>query len=219
LEELQPGETQGEAQTEDFAATDAEHRRLLDGEPVSLSRAFGGRSLLREVLETVFLSLILFLILNTATGRFQVRGSSMEPALHDGQYLVISKLSYWIHPPERGDVIVFRPPNNPGDDYIKRIVGLPGERVEVRGEVVWVDGILLDEAYLVNSGSYSGEWSLGDGEYFVLGDNRGNSSDSHSWGLLPQENIVGKAWLCYWPPEEWGLVAHHTFPGPVDQED
>ena len=215
LEELQPGESQ----TEDFPATDAEYRHPSDGEQVSLAYAFGGRSLLREVLETVLLTLILFLILNTATGRFQVRGSSMEPALHDGQYLVISKLSYWIRPPERGDVIVFRPPNNPGDDYIKRVVGLPGERIEIRDEAVWVDGVLLDESYLVNPGSYSGEWSLAGGEYFVLGDNRSNSSDSHSWGVLPQENVVGKAWLCYWPPEYWSLVAHHTFPGPADRED
>lgn len=190
-----------------------------DGARISLARAFGGRSLLREALETILLTIIIFLVLNTATGRFQVRGSSMEPTLHNGQYLVISKLTYWVHPPKRGDIAVFHPPNNPAEDYIKRIVGLPGEQVEIRGGEVWVDGTLLEEPYITNPGSYSGVWNLGDGEYFVLGDNRGSSSDSHSWGVLPRENIVGRAWLCYWPPGEWRLVAHHTFPEPVEQGD
>ena len=196
-----------------------EHVYPPDDERISLARAFGGRSLLREVLETILLTAIIFLVLNTATGRFQVRGSSMEQTLHNGQYLVISKLTYWIHPPERGDIIVFHPPNSPAEDYIKRITGLPGEQVEIRGGEVWVDGTPIEEPYIANPGFYSGAWNLGDGKYFVLGDNRGNSSDSHSWGVLPEENIVGKAWLCYWPPEEWSLMSHYTFPEPVDQED
>ncbi len=205
MESVQPEEAQ------------AEHVPATEGERISLARSFGGRSMLREVLETVLLTLIVFLVLNAVTGRFQVRGSSMEPTLHDGQYLVISKLTYWLHPPERGDIIVFRPPNNPADDYIKRVVGLPGERIEVRTGELWVDGEFVEEPYIAALGSYSGTWSLEDGEYFVLGDNRANSSDSHSWGVLPRENVVGKAWLCYWPPEEWSLVAHHVFSKAADQ--
>lgn len=207
-----------DAQIEHFPSADSGYHRPVDGERVSLARTFGGRSLLRETLETILLTIIIFLVLNTATGRFQVRGSSMEPTLQDGQYLVIGKLTYWVHPPERGDIIVFKPPNNPADDYIKRIVGLSGEQVEIRDGVVWVDGVLLEEPY-TNPGSYSGVWSLEDGEYFVLGDNRNNSSDSHTWGVLPKDKIIGKAWLCYWPPEEWGLVAHYTFPEPANQGD
>ncbi len=214
MEELQSGE----AQDEHLPSIDSERSRPAEGEQVSLSRAFGGRSLLRETLETVLLTLIIFLVLNTATGRFQVRGSSMEPTLQDGQYLVIGKLVYWVHPPERGDIIVFEPPTNPSDDYIKRVVGLPGEQVEIQGGAVWVDGVLLEEPYTV-PGSYSGAWNLGGGEYFVLGDNRNNSSDSHNWGVLPEGNVVGKAWLCYWPPEKWGLVTHHVFPESADQGD
>jgi signal peptidase I len=214
LEELQSGE----AQVEHLPSIDSERTHPAEGEQVSLARAFGGRSLLRETLETVLLTLIIFLVLNTATGRFQVRGSSMEPTLHDGQYLVIGKLVYWVHPPERGEIIVFEPPTNPSDDYIKRIVGLPGERIEIQGGAVWVDGVVLEEPY-TNPGSYSGAWNLGDGEYFVLGDNRNNSSDSHNWGVLPEENVVGKAWLCYWPPEKWGLVTHYAFPESADQGD
>ncbi len=214
MEELQPEGTQA-----GHASVNSELHHLPGRERVSLTREFGGRSLLREVLETILLTIIIFLVINTATGRFQVRGSSMEPTLHDKQYLLISKLAYWIHSPERGDIFVFHPPNNPADDYIKRVIGLPGEQVEIRDGQIWVNGVLLEEPYVANPGSYSGVWDLGDGEYFVLGDNRSNSSDSHSWGVLPQENIVGKAWFCYWPPEDWGPVAHHTFPESASPED
>jgi signal peptidase I len=181
-------------------------------EKVSLAKEFGGRSILREVLETVFLTLIIFSVINFATGRFQVRGSSMEPTLDDGQYLLISKLTYWIKPPERGDIIVFHPPTNPREDYIKRIIGLPGETVEIQQGQVRADGVALEEPYITRQGNYSGAWELGEDEYFVLGDNRNNSSDSHSWGVLPKDNIVGKAWLSYWPPDEWGALPHYIFP-------
>jgi signal peptidase I len=199
----------GESQVGD--ETWSEPTRPSDHERVSLARTFGGRSPLREVLETVLLTVMLFLVINTFTGRSQVNGSSMEPTLHNGQYLIISKVSYWIHSPERGDIIVLHPPSNVGEDYIKRVVGLPGERIEVRDGKVWVDGVVLDEPYISTSLGYSESWDLGEGEYVVLGDNRNNSDDSHKWGPLAEEDIVGKAWLCYWPPEQWGLVEHHDF--------
>lgn len=180
-------------------------------ERVSLAENFGGSSVLRDILETILLALILLLVLNTLTGRFQVRGFSMEPTLHEGQYLIISKVAYWIHPPERGDVIVFRPPNRPDEDYIKRIVGLPGEVIQIRDGSVWVDGSELEEPYITAPPRYTSTFQLAQGEYFVLGDNRNDSSDSHTWGVLPEENIVGKAWLCYWPPEEWGTILHYDF--------
>lgn len=189
--------------------------RTSDTQPLSLSRELGGKSVLREILETALLALIVFLILNTLTGRFQVRGSSMQPTLQDGQYLVVSKVAYWLRPPSRGDVIVFQPPNGLLDDYIKRIVGLPGEQIRIQEGEVLVDGVPLEEPYVISQGGYSGSWKLGGDEYFVLGDNRGNSSDSHMWGTLPQENIIGKAWLCYWPPEAWDIVDHHAFPEPA----
>jgi signal peptidase I len=187
----------------------------VQGERVSLARTFGGPSVLREVLETVLLTVILFLVLNTATGRFRVDGSSMEPTLHDGQYLIVSKLTYLIHSPERGDIVVFHPPIT-GEEYIKRVVGLPGERIEIRDRAVWVNGIILDESYVASAPMYTGFWELGEKEYLVLGDNRNNSSDSHSWGTLSEEDIVGKAWLCYWPPEQWGAVAHYVFVESLD---
>lgn len=203
-----------------------EHPVILREEPqpvqrpreVSLARTFGGQSLLRDIVETLVLALIIFFVVNTLTGRFYVRGSSMEPSLHNGQYLVASKISYRLGDPERGDIVVLLPPNGTGEDYIKRIIGLPGEHVEARDGAVWVNGYRLDEPYLHSPIPYSGSWIVGPDEYFVLGDNRANSSDSHSWGMLPRENIVGKAWLCYWPPQYWGLIPHHRFP-PIQEEE
>lgn len=181
-------------------------------EAVSLARAFGGRSLLRDLLETLVLTAVIFFIVNLLTGRFQVRGASMEPSLHSGQYLIVSKLSYRLGEPQRGDIVVFEPPNGGGEDYIKRIIGLPGEQIEIRDGWVWVDGYRLEEPYLASQTSHMGSWTLGADEYFVLGDNRANSSDSRSWGPLPRKNLVGKAWLCYWPPQYWGVLPHYSFP-------
>ena len=199
------------AESQNVEAQREEDHRPSEDERVSLARTFGGKSAIREVVETVVLAVIIFLVLNTATGRFQVNGVSMLPTLEDGQYLLISKLTYWFHPPERGDIIVFHPPMNPSEDYIKRVVGLPGERIDIRNGEIWVDEVLLEEPYIANPVSYSGSWTLHDDEYFVLGDNRANSSDSHSWGVLPKSNMVGKAWICYWPPDKWGAAAHHSF--------
>ncbi len=174
-------------------------------------------SFLRDAVESLVLALLIYLVINAVTGRFYVRGSSMEPTLHNGQYLVVSKISYLLNKPQRGDIVVFVSPYGTGEDYIKRIIGLPGERVEVRDGAVWINGYRLDEPYLNSGIPYTGAWSLGPDEYFVLGDNRANSNDSHTWGPLPRKNIIGKAWLCYWPPQYWGLVTHHSLPSPGEE--
>jgi signal peptidase I len=182
-------------------------------EEPSLSRSFGIRSWLQDTLETLLLAVILFLVINTLTGRYQVHGQSMEPSLHDGQYLIASKVTYWLHPPERGDVVVLDPPGGRSDvPYIKRLIGLPSDLIEVRNQRVWVNGVALNEPYINAPPNYDGNWVVGEDQYFVLGDNRNNSSDSHAWGLLPRDHIVGKAVFSYWPPETWGLIPHYTFP-------
>lgn len=170
------------------------------------------KSILREVVETVLLTLLIFLAIRTLIQNFRIEGVSMEPNLHDGQYLIINKLVYYLHPPERGDVVVFHYPRNPRRDFIKRIIGLPGEKVEVRGERIFINGEELEEPYTFHTGNYTwGPQRLGEDEYFVLGDNRNSSSDSHSWGPLPRDTLVGKAWISYWPPNYLGLVPHYSY--------
>ena len=167
--------------------------------------------LLREIVETVLLTAAIFLVVNAATGRFRIEGDSMEPNLHNGEYVLIDKVSYLLHPPERGDVVVFTPPNNERD-YIKRVIGLPGDTVEVRGGQVYVNGVMLDEPYLQQAILRDEPARIvEEGRYFVLGDNRNNSSDSRSFGTITPQSIVGRAWLVYWPPSDWSTVPHHTY--------
>lgn len=168
----------------------------------------GGRQLLREVAETILLTLMAFLVINTATGRFRIEGPSMEPNLFEGQYLIINKIVYKLHPPRRGDIIVFQHPRNAERDLIKRVVGLPGEAVEVREGQVYIDGTSLEEPYVSYGDRYSARYELGLDDFFVLGDNRPNSEDSRNWGVLKRDQIIGKAWISYWPPGEWGAVPH-----------
>jgi len=139
---------------------------------------------------------------------FFVRGASMEPSFENGEYLVIDEISYRFREPQRGEVIVFRFPNNPSQFFIKRILGLPGEEVEIRdGQVIIHNdqhrqGVVVDEsAYLLPNTRTGGELTvrLGADEYFVLGDNRAASSDSRSWGVLPQDAVIGRAWLRAFP--------------------
>ena len=163
----------------------------------------------REIVETLLLTLFIFWIVNSATGRFRIEGFSMLPTLEEGEYIIINKLSYYLEEPERGDIIVLHFPNDRSRDFIKRIIGLPGDQVEVTEGIVKVNGVTLEEPYINADPSYSGAWAVPAEHYFVLGDNRNNSSDSHNWSYLPREDIVGKAWLIYWGPDKWGLVPHY----------
>ena len=154
------------------------------------------KSVLREIVDTVLLMLLIYVVTRTLVQTFRIEGVSMEPNLHDGQYLIINKLVYHLHPPTRGDVVVFHYPRNPSRDFIKRIIGLPGENVEVRGEHIFINDEELKEPYALHQGNYAwGPQILGEDEYFVLGDNRDSSSDSHTWGPVPTDAIVGKAWI------------------------
>lgn len=184
---------------------------LLVGRPAqSAGRAWAW---IRDVFETLLLATFIFVMVNTLTGRYEVQSISMEPTLHEGQYLIVSKISYWLHPPQRGDVVVLDPPDHRSViPYIKRVVGLPGERVEIRDGRVWINGVALNEPYVSGPVLYEEEFVLDEDEYLVLGDNRNNSSDSHVWGTLPRENIVGKTVFRYWPPEKWGIIPHYAFP-------
>ncbi len=172
---------------------------------------FSSRSVLREIIETLLLTFFIFFLVNSLIGRYKIDGSSMEPTLHNEQYLIINNLSYFLNEPERGEVIVFHHPRS-DLNLIKRIIGLPGDHIEIRNQEVRVNGVLLDEPYISAPPNYNGTWDVPEGNYFVLGDNRNSSSDSHTWQFLPEENIIGKAILVYWPPEDWGFVPHATYP-------
>ena len=161
-----------------------------------------------DLFETVGLAVILFLVINTLSARVRVDGFSMLPTLQDGEFVLVNKLAYRLGSPARGDIIVFRSTTVADLDLVKRVIGLPGDKVEVRNGEVILNGQVLSEAYINAAPNYSGTWKVPDGCLFVLGDNRNDSSDSHQWSYLPQQNIIGKALLIYWPPPNWAMIDH-----------
>ena len=165
------------------------------------------RAFIRDIVITVILAVVIFFILQFTVQNFVVIGASMRPNFEEGQRVVASKLAYQFGEPERGDVIVFEPPNGGQDDYIKRIIGLPGDRVEVKDGVVYVENLPLDEPYISQPPGYTYSVEIiPENEYWVLGDNRNNSNDSHTGWTVPRENIIGKAWLIIWPLDQWQVV-------------
>ncbi|MCC7117572.1 MAG: signal peptidase I [Anaerolineales bacterium] len=161
-----------------------------------------------DLVQTLGLAIVLFVGINFISARVRVDGTSMVPTLQDGEFVFVSKLSYRWSEITRGDIIVFHFPRNPEEDLIKRVIGLPGDRVEIRNGQVFVNGQPLNEPYIAEAPNYAAEWQVEPQTLFVLGDNRNNSSDSHSWGLLPIEKIVGKAIFIYWPPKFWKMIQH-----------
>ena len=158
------------------------------------------------VLITLVLAAAIFFGLQVTIQSSIVIGCSMEPSLEEGQRLIINKLSYKFDDPERGDVVVFHPPIKGQTDLIKRVIALPNDTVEIKDGIVYVNGSPLDEPYIASPPSYSFQREVPEDYYFVLGDNRNNSNDSHRGWLLPRDNIVGKAWLSIWPPDKWEVI-------------
>jgi signal peptidase I len=163
---------------------------------------------LLDLLETVGLAVILFLVINTLSARVRVDGFSMLPTLHDGEFVLVNKLAYHTGSPTRGDIIVFQSTTTKDLDLIKRVIGLPGDHIVIGDGRVSVNGKRLTEPYIAAEPDYSGLWDVPKDSLFVLGDNRNDSSDSHVWGFLPIKNVVGKALVIYWPPKEWAAVDH-----------
>ncbi len=178
------------------------------------SRSAGSRVLrwllqaLREVAETVVPAIVIALVINLFLAQAtQVLGQSMEPNLHTAQRVVVEKVTYgFFHGPRRGDIVVIELPEQ-AEMLIKRVVGLPGETIEVRGGKVYIDGEQLEESWAVNPGGGSyGPQTIPPLHVFIMGDNRGASNDSRNFGPVPIEHIVGHAWFSYWPPEYIGLI-------------
>lgn len=167
--------------------------------------------IVREIIETLLLTFFIFWLVNSLVGRYRIDGSSMNPTLQHGEYLLINNLAYYLNNPDRGDIIVFHHPNS-DLNLIKRVIGVPGDEIEISNQQVKVNGTVLDEPYIQAEPTYNGNWTVKEGEYFVLGDNRNSSSDSHMWQYLPEENIIGKAIFIYYPFTEWGRVPHYMHP-------
>jgi signal peptidase I len=210
----------------------------LPPEP-SDERAPSVRGVVKELLETAIFILLVFLIVRGVVQNFKIEGSSMQPSMHTNQYILVNKIIYFhfdmnaplrllpgrgelppkvvypFHMPRRGEVVVFEYPRDQSKDYIKRVIGLPGETVDIHDGLVYINGHLLDEPYLEGAQTTCrpetdqcsrGPIVVPSNAVFVMGDNRNNSSDSREWDALPLDRVIGKAWVSYWPSDDWGVI-------------
>ena len=178
------------------------------------------KAAIRDILITILIAAVVYLGLRTAVQSFRVEGPSMLPNFHTGEWVLANKLVYRLHAPQRGDVIIFRSPQDRKTNLIKRVIGFPGESVDIRNGTVYVhesDGKMtrLEEPYIsyMAVGPFAGS-VIPANSYFVLGDNRPDSDDSRVGWLVSKQDILGKAWLDTWPPHNWGLAANFR---PVEQ--
>lgn len=187
------------------------HTDAVPEPPAPTNNGTSWQRTMMDIVETVLLSVVLFLGINAVSSRIRVESISMQPTLYAGNFVLVNKLAYQLGKPSRGDIIVFRYPPDPTQvPYIKRVIGLPGDRVSITGGKVYINGAQLIEPYLITTTNRGGEWTVPEGNLFVMGDNRNNSSDSRSWGFVPLQNVIGKAEVVYWPPQKWGLLSFPT---------
>ena len=192
------------------------------------------RRIVKEMIETILLALLLFVLMEFSVQNFKVEGSSMKPTLAQDQYLLVNKVIYSrvdldevaafvpfvhasqngaersmfvFHSPGYGEVVIFHFPGDPTRDFVKRVVGVPGDTIEIRQGDVYRNGRYVEEPFVTSPSSRSYDPVFVDeGHYYVLGDNRRSSNDSRDWGLVPEENLIGRAWMRYWPPDSLGTI-------------
>ncbi|MBA2277519.1 MAG: signal peptidase I [Chloroflexia bacterium] len=223
------------------AAHVAPEHQVVEG-ATTVQREKGRPSAFREIVETLLLAVIIFFAVRAVVLNFRVEGLSMSPNLHNGEMLLVNRNAYnsfdlyalvdWLpgvahdesrtvqpfDPPERGDIVVFDPPTNSDKPYIKRVIGLPGESVEIRNGSVFIDGQEVNEPYLDGESTECPgrdacePVTVPPDQIFVLGDNRDNSQDSRSFGPVEVDDIIGKAWVTYWPSADIGIVPHYDYP-------
>lgn len=168
------------------------------------------KSWFRDLVESVLPALVIVVVVNLFLAQAtRVEGQSMEPNLHNNERLIIEKITYRLREPQQGDIVVIRPPRHAGVPLIKRVIGLPGQIVEIKLDQVYVNGVPLVEAYLEQPtlGNMPARL-VPEGHVLVLGDNRRASNDSRTFGMVPYEDVIGRAWLRYWPPDQFGLIEH-----------
>ncbi len=219
------------------------HAGLADIDPwLPARRSWGqvlwpwGLAQISETLEVIALAIIMFVAVRSVAQNFVVDGASMLPSFHNGELLIVNRLAYhtfdvsWVpgvdktdwHPfgqPEIGDVVVFKFPLDQSRDFIKRVIGLPGDTVDIHGGHVYVNGKMLSEPYILDSPSYTyGPEQVPAGDLFVLGDNRNNSYDSHAWGMVDEHLVIGRADVRYWPFDKIGMITHDRPFGPATSQ-
>jgi signal peptidase I len=166
----------------------------------------------REIIITVLIAVAVFALLRLTIQSYSVIMFSMQPNFYHGDSIMVNKVTYRFSDPQRGQVIIFNPPFDSPHPFIKRVIGLPGDIVEIRDGKVFINGTPLDEdRYIKERSNYTmPATQVPANEYFVLGDNRNNSNDSRGGWTVPRDNIIGKAWFVYWPPGRWEVVRHYS---------
>lgn len=180
-----------------------ETQLLTDGSKLNSKKV---KSATLDLIETLILAFVLFFGINYVTQRVRVENISMLPTLKPGNLLVVNKLAYRNNNYSRGDIIVFHFQGNTEEDYIKRVIGIPGDHVVISNGALKVNGIILNEPYIMEDSRRVNTWDVPEGKLFVLGDNRNDSSDSSSWGFVDMHWVVGQALLLYWPFDQFRLV-------------
>lgn len=170
--------------------------------------------ILSEAVKTLVLALVLYFAISAVTDRVRVENISMQPTLYEGELLVVYKLAYQFGEPHRGDIVVFHHNSQPPEDYIKRVIGLPGDTVDIQNGQVSINNRIIQEPYISAEPAYQGSWQVPEGMLFVLGDNRNRSSDSHVWGFVPLDDVVGRAVLIYWPLDSIRILSHDDIAQP-----
>jgi signal peptidase I len=171
-------------------------------------------NLFRDFVETMLLIAIAFLVVNALIGRFRIEQVSMQPNLHEGEYVIVDKVSYQLRQPARGEIIVLKRASEA--DLIKRVIGLPGETIQVTNGQVQINGQPITESYLKDAriNQDTAPLTIPADRVFVMGDNRNNSSDSRGFGPVPINDIVGRAWIIYWPPPDWQVLTQPSYAMP-----
>jgi signal peptidase I len=171
------------------------------------------KTLIRDILVPLLIAVAIYCGFQAVLEQYTVHQTSMMPNIVDGQRIFINKLAYIWEKPDRGDIVVFPPPGAPDSTpLIKRVIGLPGETVKINSGAVYIDSVVLEEPYVNEAPGYEmAEKKIPEGQYFVLGDNRNHSRDSHLGWTVSLDSIVGRALFSVWPPGEWGMAPNYAY--------